>query len=467
MSWRRKFDPLDLQFWLFPRGRDNSKNSPGCPVTATVCGRLSGENRSGFCRYPQGLEVTSVLTEKETTPAAAVAATCGPMVIASARQVLNSAAALARLERQLIDLLAVGTPVALRVENVGRGQVAIDRLRHLCERLGRALRGAGLDPVLLELTLGTLTVPPHAAVNVRTTTLGAGVVNLIVDEASITAAVLKRARQCSRTWLQLWQLRSHQVFTAFWPTVNSPCSLLSSEKATDVIPDIGLQAPLHAAFVSCELELYRLSDSCGRTNMRALEIFLAGMLEAAETRHDMTTWPTPAMQQDSWYNRRVAVRIVGIGDYALRHGLDPDRHASVKELITLISMIRRLAIDQSRRIARRREILPAIAATNPCRRLPADGLRDNWERRWQNAIAQSALRHRNLLVMSPWSVFPTGVDDYRYANLLPILAYADACEFRRSLSLETWNTSRFIDFHRRVWALRQQSNAAMVIAEQL
>jgi len=403
----------------------------------------------------------------DTRPCAKQPAASGPAVTVVASRVLASEASTARLQRRLVDLLAGDRPVAVRVRGIGRGRTAVDRLCRLCEKLARAIVRAGLEPALLELTLAAVAMPPRAAVYIRQSTLGAGIVNLLIDDTSMAAALRPGPHQDDRTWLQLWQLRSESVCTAFWPAIRSSCPLLSSEHATDVVPGIGLQAPSQSAFVIGTLDLVSFADDTGAIDTPSVEHALCDVIDDADTMHEATVWPTPAMQQDSWFNRRIAICVTGIGDIALQRGLDPELHASVLELDALLDHIRRFALRRSQAMARSRDMLPAIRAQNPCSRLQKSHSHDAWEQRWLRAIESSASRHRNLLAMSPWSVFPTGSCDFRYANLLPLLAHVDACTFRRSQSLQCWNIREFIQFHRRAWAIWRQRESTMVVAEQL
>ena len=44
-------------------------------------------------------------------------------------------------------------------------------------------------------------------------------------------------------------------------------------------------------------------------------------------------------------------------------------------------------------------------------------MRNGWRARWLDAVESSAVRHRNILVLSPWSLFPAKQPaDYRFAD---------------------------------------------------
>jgi hypothetical protein len=88
--------------------------------------------------------------------------------------------------------------------------------------------------------------------------------------------------------------------------------------------------------------------------------------------------------------------------------------------------------------------------------------------RWRRAVSGMSYRHRTLVSMSPWSaVSPGEKADFRYANLLPLLAETDVVAFRRSASIAHWNVNQFKDFYARTWAVLRRKNAAAVFAERL
>ena len=76
-----------------------------------------------------------------------------------------------------------------------------------------------------------------------------------------------------------------------------------------------------------------------------------------------------------------------------------------------------------------------------------------WQKRWAEMLATASVRHRNLLAISPWSVFPAGAPaDFRFADLLPVLRYADACMLSGLPDLGHWNAGKFREFHCRASA---------------
>ncbi len=392
-------------------------------------------------------------------PEPAGLAPCGIALALSTRHILDSQIVAARLLGQLIQALASELPLALRIDGLATGAEARTRLGSVCEVLARGLERAALDPSHIELTIAASAMDPGAAWEIRRGSLGYGTVNLVLDAASLGCA--------PGFWRQLWQLRSHPVVAACSPAVTSRCPLLSAEPAADVIPRTGMQVPAQSAWLACTLELTRFADAAGNVDLAMLDQALDLYIDRADAMHDVTSWPTPRMQHDAWLNRRVAIRVQGIGDIAARRGLDPEVHSSTLELDALCRSIRASAERRARYNAQSSETLPAIAAADPCVHPHRPHSREDWEQRWLRAIGKFATRHRNLIVMSPWSMFPRGNADYRYTNLLPLLAYADTCEFRRPPRLDKWSLRDFTNFHRRVWAVRRRNESSMAVAERL
>ena len=228
-----------------------------------------------------------------------------------------------------------------------------------------------------------------------------------------------------------------------------------------MLPQSGLQVPAQSAWVTGELSLERYATQTREVDIDALDADLDRLLAAADELHDSAAWPTPAMRQDAWLNRRVAIRLDGIGDLAAALGLDPARHETLRRLDRLLARCREVLVGHSRRLATLNETLPAITAASPSRDRGTA-----WESRWLEAVRSSATRHRNLLSLSPDALFPGGAPDHRYTNLLPLLARADACATGKALPLHGWNLNKFASFHVHLGAILTGLNTGYVVAEQ-
>ena len=216
------------------------------------------------------------------------------------------------------------------------------------------------------------------------------------------------------------------------------------------------------------MDLQDYCDARGVLDLPALSDCLHGAIDAAEQMHDAGDWPTPAMRHDSWSNRRVALLIEGIGDLTRARGADPGSLDTLHELSDLLQHVRNTVDEYSRRLAAQYEYAPSLRIRKEDRRASGVIEMAGWQSRWQSALRHTATRHRNLLALSPWSLFPRGEPaDSSYSDLLPLLAYADACAFAEPPSRRAWNTKEFKHFHRRLAAVLAQKDAQHMFAEQV
>lgn len=383
---------------------------------------------------------------------------CGLALETNVQQILASEPLFARLSGQVGDLLGRGIALSLRLSrlDVHDGEV---QYRQFCERLSAALDAPGEHTAALEITLPAGKVSPDISWQVRRETLGAGRLNIICDDS---------CHADDGFWLRLWQLRCEpQVTVALWPLLRGPSPLMPSERAGNVEPVAGLQVPTESAWFSASLKLPELLAPDATLDEEKMMVVLADMLASLDAAHENAEWPTPAMQQDAWLNRRLAVQVEGIGSVVDSLRIDPAEHASRQAVRKMLQQVRRELKVVTQQMALQGKLLPAIEASNPVRGLAAGPARDRWELRWQRAVARGAVRHRNLLAMSPWSLFPDESADRRYFGLVTLLTEADSCLFRGRPSLADWNVKDFKHFYQSVWAVRRRVEAAALIAERL
>jgi len=270
-----------------------------------------------------------------------------------------------------------------------------------------------------------------------------------------------------RVWGALWELRTEpSVLTAFADRVLPQCPLLSAERGRAIVSPIGLQVPADSAWICMGIDLARFAGRGGAVDEPALKRCLEACVDIGEALHDVLAWPTADLQHDAWLNRRLAIVLSGFGDLLRIRGMAPSEHDSLRYLNQLLLWLRMNAQSRSRAIAMRAEPLPAIALSDPSHGLPRGSVRDDWRRRWHEAVRATLVRHRNLLVISPWSLFPSDARAaYEYAELLPLLRHSDACAFHRNMSIDHWNFNQFKQFHQRARAVLKQRVATSQIAE--
>lgn len=269
-----------------------------------------------------------------------------------------------------------------------------------------------------------------------------------------------------RLWGDLWELRARPgVNAAFAERVMPQCPLLSAERGRAIVSPIGLQAPAGSAWVCMGIDLARFARHGGAVDEPALRRCLETCVDVGDALHETLAWPTADLQHDAWLNRRLGIVLSGFGDVLRVRGMSPSDHESLRYLNQLLLWLRMNAQARSRALAMQAEPLPAIALSDPTQALPRGSVREDWRRRWRDAVRATLVRHRNLLVISPWSLFPSGARaEYEFTELLPLLRHADACAFRRNMSIEHWNFNQFKRFHERARAILMQRTAASQIA---
>ena len=385
-------------------------------------------------------------------------AQCGIAIETDVERVLASEPCFARLSGQVGDALGRQLPISLLLSGLGSDDAG-GRFAGFCRQLADALDGPGTHTSLLEVSVKGRAPGPDVAWRIRRQHLGAGPLNILCDEGSIADASF---------WQQLWCLRSEAfVSIACWPHVRSPCALLSTECAGSLLPQSGLQAPSESAWAWASVSLQDFTNKRGDLDDEALAATLAGVVTKLESIHSAACWPTAAMRHDAWMNRRLAIQLDGLGDYVAQRGLDPSKHKSLQSLRQVLLHIRRVLRHESQRVAESTDMLPAIDLSNPARGLGAGPRKDGWQKRWQHAVDRTGIRHRNLLVLSPWSLFPSGDAAVGFRDLTPLLRLADACVFRERPSLAHWNVNEFKHFHQGVWAQTRHLESHALVAERL
>jgi hypothetical protein len=378
-------------------------------------------------------------------------------------ETLASGAAVERLREQVYDVLTRRLPVAVTVEQLGAAGEASSVFGQVCAVLKAAVDEARDQPANVSIAIDATALAPQQLWLKRCEVLGAGPVYLLLGSKLTPPSVdAELRRQQDRFWLQCWHLRNNgYVRTALAPMISSPCALLPSEAAFGILPPSGLQVPPGTAWIPMQLNLTQFANAMGKIDTIALRDHLQRCIDFGEAKHDEVVWPTAAMRHDAWLNRRLAISVTGIGDLAVLRGLDPGCFLALKELGKVLQDIREIVNSYSRQLALQTEPAPSLDSFDRMR--CAD-----WQARWRSALEFAAMRHRNLLAISPWSVFPSAQSaDSRYADLLPLLEYADACSFPPPPCLQHWNINEFKHFHHRAWAVLECRDARKLFAEQI
>ena len=266
-------------------------------------------------------------------------------------------------------------------------------------------------------------------------------------------------------WRALWRSRltARPLAPVYGGFVRSACPLLADEAAAAVLPASGLNVPLNTGWLPLGLDLTGFADGAGRLDLADLRQALREAIPIADELLGKVVRPNILQRRDVTENRRLALLVKGIGDLVLRRARDPADFDCLRELHSDLAAIRSAVDETSAHQARRRGPLPALFL--PPRAWFDGDHAEQWLQHFEAARRREAVRHRNLLAMSPYSVMPSGSGcDPAFADLLPLLAFADAWAFSDPPRLENWNLNQFKHFHTRARAIIQASQATTRIA---
>lgn len=272
-------------------------------------------------------------------------------------------------------------------------------------------------------------------------------------------------QQSAKMWQHLWAMRNFAPVSAMLPTaVSSPCALLPDEAAGGVLMASLTAIPGGSAWVPLEVDMSKYLGGDNRLRLPLLDAALRDAVEKGEQGHDAARWPCSAQYHDSRLNRRLAIFVRGWGDVVARGGADPESLATLRTMRQLADHVVTTLTAASRAIADRNGYCPALDVAGA--RVLRHGSEMN--ARWRQAVVENAVRHRNLLTLSPWDVFPRQeAADFRYTNLLPLLKCANSVAFRRDVDIGHWNVKKFKGFHERISAILRLSSELPAIAKQV
>ena len=384
------------------------------------------------------------------------------------RHLLDSQHAMQQFVRRARHNLRCGMPLALFFTDLDHGEAAAASLQAVCSRIRSAEIEAGCRDAIIATSIFSHQMPMQAYLLHCTAHLGRGPRYVLLDSLQFQHHSCEQVQsESERNWSFLWQQRmsSDRILPAYAAAVRTPCPLLSDEASGGVLPGYGIQAPDSSAWLRIELPLPRFADAAGALSWPALSRAIACSVESGDRLLDALHWSDPAQRHDARQNRRLAVCVTGIGDLVLRRREDPADLGCLQWLGETIGRVHEELWAGSRQLAAGAAPLPALQQSDPSTRWQDARHRDDWRRRWQKALANVAVRHRNLLVISPYSVLPAHCGNAaRYTDLLPVLEHADAFGFADPPSFRHWNIKDFKHFHRRSWAVIQRQKSASFVA---
>jgi len=238
---------------------------------------------------------------------------------------------------------------------------------------------------------------------------------LSITASDASAPVLDRLRETAREEFGSRVSVSRDVDRMSVDTLPR-CALLPGERGNCPWSERALMAPAESAWVAVTLDL------CGYSNVADPSADVAAAVDAqlalADRRHDGAVWPTSAMAQDAWMNRRIALEIEGVVEFIV----GGDR--TVAEAHRMLGFISARCQAWTRCRSTAEMPLPALRDADPTRGMPEGPLKQQWVERWAAALDSSGVRHRNLTALCPWSLVYR--DGRRLkTELLSLLIHAD------------------------------------------
>lgn len=372
----------------------------------------------------------------------------------------------ALLERLLAA--ARQAPLCLHPVDLSAGDAGLAEWRRFCEWLqDAAIRDKGSLPGLAtcvhshHLPLAKF----HAATE---SFFGAGQRFVMLDSLQMQSHCNEKIAAISAAnWTYLWRGRESekQVLPVYGGFVRSTCPLLADEVAVTTLPGSGLQVPAHSAWLPVHFDLSALADRNGVLDGPVLRQAVTDALQTADQMIDQSQWPGRRRQADARLNRRIGLIVTGIGDLVIRRGEDPGALSCLRSMHQLIDELRCELHAVTARLARQCGEVPSLSRACPPGNWFQGSHHRAWQARFEKACLDAAVRHRNLLALSPYSVLPTaGRPAPRFMDLLPLLRLADAWAFAGSPQLSGWNVTQFKYFHMRARAIIQASQGASRVA---
>jgi hypothetical protein len=384
------------------------------------------------------------------------------------RKIMQSDTAMEHLQQRVAALLHDDLPLTLSLKAVGTGDHGIQVLEEFCARLRSSLDENEALLSRIGLSLRSHQIPLQAYLLISRSLLGSGPRYVILDSLQMLHHGQPRVQEeTDRNWTFLWQQRSAEasVTPVYGAAVRTGCPLLADEAAEAVLPQRGMLVPVGSAWLPIVLRLPEFAEGGGQIRWPDLQSALEACIDLGDQLLDILCWPTAGQRSDAWLNRRLCILLGGIGSLVQSAGMDPAGLGSLQWIDATISRIRKILWDRSHVVAARDGLLPALLRADPSAGLCDHSHRQNWRRRWRLALANSAVRHRNLLVMSPYSLLPEGgAAPAEFTDLMPVLTHADAYAFTGQPPLSVWTVGQFRKFHTRAWAVMQRRNARSLVA---
>jgi hypothetical protein len=383
-------------------------------------------------------------------------------------QVLNSEFAAQRLQQALRHFMRNDVAVTLSLTQLNLHASAMKSLQLFCEFLGNTLSQEKFAAQKIGLSLSSHQIPLQAFMVITNSILGSGPRFVYLDSLQMRQHCNEDVQSATNSnWQFLWHQRhfAERILPIYGGLVRSACPLLADEIAGAILPGTAMVVPGRSAWLPLELCLADFLGADGQVDWQRLSPMLEKTVRIGEQLQGELSWPCWRQRADAKLHRRLAISITGIGDLVRRSGRNPRSLDCLIWLTTVIKRIRDELMACSATLAQEVGALPAVLREDPSVALNAGTARDSWRQRWNSAVRSSALRHRNLLVLSPYAVLPGNAErSADFSDLLPVIRFADAWSFATTATFVDWSSDDYQRFHRRAWAVIQGQNEGCVVA---
>jgi hypothetical protein len=396
-----------------------------------------------------------------------VPAACGLSLQVAIHEYLDSGDAASLLNERLRRAFDKCLPVTIAM-TVTDGDDGVEKsLEAFCIGIRSIMQDSQVAGCLLGTCIRSHVLPLQAYL-VITSILGKGPRYVMLDCLQMQHHSDARVQAATdANWLDLWHRRGtgRSAQPVYSESVRSGCPLMADEKTASILPGMAMPVPVASAWFPVEIFLPDFSDGSGHLHIPDLRAALHACLETNERLAPFLHSACSALESDAAMNNRIALLISGIGDLVVERRLDPTEIRCLRWVEKIVSAIRNELRDHSMRLARESETLPSLLQSDPSNAWRNIDHREDWSGRWQQMLQAEAVRNRNLLVLSPYSVLPRGENaSPNYIDLLPVLAHADAISFRAPPALRAWNLREFSNFHKRAWLVIMRESRRTRIA---
>ncbi len=236
-----------------------------------------------------------------------------------------------------------------------------------------------------------------------------------------------------------------------------PLTELAGRETPDTVMPLSLfEAPADTAWLGMQFDLSTIPVEQIERGVGHLKKLVRVGARLVDNLIDCVSWPSGNLEADARANRRLAAHVTGIGDLALRHGMDPQEQSTVVTIQRWLGLFKRQLLRESMRLARERGPYPALDAEQLVQMLvPRYG-----QARARQIIARRSPRHRQLLALSPYCVLPrqpTRIPARAWLNLLPVIRVADNITMHGSRVRARLERADYEQLLRRAWALFRAS----------